>query len=138
MKLFFRQIQNVIQVRYYIKISIGNHQLGPLYKVSNLVWSYLATWMIFSTKYEILVKFARRSGFETFLYIIEFQHIGPNYRSDSIRNEKRTPKMYFQAVYILGNFWKFWSLLSGFVKANLAFGLIYVGSKGEDVLSKRV
>ena len=33
--------------------------------------------------------------------------------------------MYFQAVYILGNFWKFWSLLSGFVKANLAFGLIY-------------
>ena len=31
--------------------------------------------------------------------------------------------MYFQAVYILGNFWKFWSLLSGFVKADLAFGL---------------
>ena len=33
--------------------------------------------------------------------------------------------MYFQAVYILGNFWQFWFLLSGFVKANLAFGLIY-------------
>ena len=33
--------------------------------------------------------------------------------------------MYFQAVYILSNFWKFWVLGSPFVKANLAFGLIY-------------
>ena len=33
--------------------------------------------------------------------------------------------MYFQAVYIDGNFWKIPHLLSPFVKANLAFGLIY-------------
>ena len=129
MKLFFRQIENVIQTLYGIKISIGNHQLGPLQKVSDLVWSYLMKWMRFFTKSEILANFARKSEFETFLYIIEFSPLGPKNRSDSTRNGRSTPKMYFQAVYIHVNFWKFWFLLSGFVKANLAFGLIYDAKK---------
>ena len=81
--------------------------------------------MNFLAKSEILVKFAPRDGFETFLYIVELKPTGPKYRSDSIRNGKSTPKMYFQAAYIDGNFWKISTSVSPFVKANLAFGLIY-------------
>ena len=33
--------------------------------------------------------------------------------------------MYFQVAYIDGDFWKISTSVSGFVKANLAFGLIY-------------
>ena len=80
-------------------------------------------------KSEILVKFAPRDGFETFLYIVEFKPPGPKYRSDSIRNGKSTPKMYFQAAYMNGDFWKISCSGSGFVKANLAFGLIYEARK---------
>ena len=76
-------------------------------------------------KSEILVKFAPRDGFETFLYIVEFKPPGPKYRSDSIRNGKSTPKMYFQAAYMNDDFWKISCNMSGFVKANLTFGLIY-------------
>ena len=81
--------------------------------------------MNFLAKSEILVKFARRDGFETFLYIVEFKPPGPKYRSDSIRNGKSAPKMYFQAAYIDCDFWKNSTSVSGFVKANLSFGLIY-------------
>ena len=88
--------------------------------------------MIFSTKYEILVKFSQRSEFETFLYIIEFSPLGPKNRSDSIRNGKSTPKMYFQAAYMNDDFWKISCNMSPFVKANLAFGLIY----GHEIISK--
>ena len=56
--------------------------------------------MIFSTKYEIFIKFARKAGFHTFLYIVEFSPLGPKNRSDSIRNGKSTPKIYFQAAYM--------------------------------------
>ena len=83
--------------------------------------------MNFLAKSEILVKFARRDGFETFLYIVEFKPPGPKYRSDSIRNGKSTPKMYFQAAYMNGDFWKISGSGSGFVLPNLAFGLIYNG-----------
>ena len=62
--------------------------------------------MIFLAKSEILVKFARRDGFETFLYIVEFEPPGPKYRFDSIRNGKITPKMYLQVPYIDADFWK--------------------------------
>ena len=82
--------------------------------------------MTFLAKCELLVKFARRGGFETFLYIVEFKPPGPKYRSDSIRNGKSTPKMYFQVAYIDGVFWKISTSVSGFVKANLTFGLIYM------------
>ena len=82
--------------------------------------------MNFSAKSEILVKFAPRDGFDTFLYIVEFKPPGPKYRSDSIRNGKSTPKMYFQVAYINCNFWKISTSVSGFVKPNLAFGLIYI------------
>ena len=82
----------------------------------------------FFAKSKILVKFASRDGFETFLYIVEFKPPGSKYRSDSIRNGKSTPKMYFQVAYIDGVFWKISTSVSGFVKANLAFGLIiYIG-----------
>ena len=83
-------------------------------------------WMRFLTKSEILANFARKSGFETFLYIIEFEALGPKYRSDTIRNGKSTPELYFQAVYIDDDFRKISKVGSGFVKANLAFGLICV------------
>ena len=82
--------------------------------------------MNFSAKSEILVKFAPRDGFETFLYIVEFKPPGPKYRSDSIRNGKSAPKMYFQAAYMNGDFWKISGSGSGFVLPNLAFGLIFV------------
>ena len=81
--------------------------------------------MNFLAKSEILVKFAPRDGFETFLYIVKFKPPGPKYRSDSIRNGKSAPKMYFQAAYIDCDFWKNSTSVSGFVKANLTFGLIY-------------
>ena len=57
-------------------------------------------------KSEILVKFAPRHGFETFLYIVEFKLPGPKYRSDSIRNGKSTLKIYFQVPYIDSDFWE--------------------------------
>ena len=85
--------------------------------------------MNFLAKIEILVKFARRDGFETFLYIVELKPPGPKYRSDSIRNGKSAPKMYFQAAYMNGNFWKISCSTSGFVQANLAFGPICVGER---------
>ena len=81
--------------------------------------------MIFLAKSEILVKFAPRDGFETFLYIVEFEPPGPKYRFDSIRNGKSTPKIYFQAAYMNDDFWKISGNMSPFVKANLTFGLIY-------------
>ena len=81
--------------------------------------------MNFLAKSEILVKFAPRDGFETFLYIVEFKPPSPKYRSDSIRNGKSTPKMYLQVAYIDGDFWKISISMSGFVQANLTFGLIY-------------
>ena len=83
-------------------------------------------WMRFFTKSEILANFARKSGFETFLYIIEFEVLGPKYRSETIRNEKSTPELYFQAVYIDDDFRKISKVGSGFVLLNLAFGLIYI------------
>ena len=93
-----------------------------------MVWSYLMKWMRFLTKSEILVNFARKTGFETFLYIIEFWPPGPKYRSDTIRNGKSTPKLYFQASYIDDDFRKISNAGSPFGQANLAFGLIiYVG-----------
>ena len=76
-------------------------------------------------KSEILVKFAPRDGFETFLYIVKFKPPGPKYRSDSIRNGKSTPKMYFQAAYMNGDFWKISCSGSPFTQVNLSFGLIY-------------
>ena len=79
----------------------------------------------FFAKSEILVKFAWRAGFDTFLYIIEFSLLDPKYRSDNIRNGKNTPKMYFQATYIYGNFWEISTVGSGFVLPNLSFGFIY-------------
>ena len=81
--------------------------------------------MRFFTKSEILANFARKSGFETFLYIIEFEALGPKYCSDTIRNGKSTPELYFQAVYIDDDFRKISKVGSGFVLLNLAFGLIY-------------
>ena len=75
--------------------------------LEDFVWSYLTTWMIFLTTYETFVKFLRTRGFATVLYIVEFSPLGPKNRSDSIRNGKNTFKMYFQAVYIYGNFGKF-------------------------------
>ena len=89
--------------------------------------------MNFLAKCELLVKFARRGGFETFLYIVEFQPLGPKYRSDSIRNGKSTPKMYFQAAYMNGDFWKISGSGSGFVLPNLAFGLIYEAKSQVDL-----
>ena len=84
--------------------------------------------MIVSVKFEILFKFARKAEFHTFLYIIQFLLLVSKNLSESIKNGKSTPKMYFQVVYIHGNFWKFWFLGSPVVEANLAFGLIiYVG-----------
>ena len=88
--------------------------------------------MNFSAKSEILVKFARRDGFENFLYILEFKPPGPKNRSDSIRNGKSTPKMYFQVAYNDGDFWKISTNVSPFVKANLTFGLIYSLSRKSD------
>ena len=82
--------------------------------------------MNFLAKSEILVRFAPRDGFETFLYIVEFKPPGPKYRSDGIKNRESTPKMYFQAAYMNGDFWKISGSGSPFVKANLSFGLIYV------------
>ena len=59
-------------------------------------------------------------------YLIAYGAIWcPKYRSDSIRNGKSTPKMYFQAAYMNVNFWKISGNMSPFVKANLAFGLIF-------------
>ena len=52
-------------------------------------------WMNFLAKSEILVKFAQTREFDTFLYITKISPLGPKYRSDSIRNGKSTPKMYF-------------------------------------------
>ena len=90
-----------------------------------MVWSYLMKWMRFFTKSEILANFARKSGFETFLYIIEFEALGPKKRSDTIRNGKSTPELYFQAVYINDDFRKISKVVSPFVLPNLTFGLIY-------------
>ena len=60
--------------------------------------------MNFLGTFEILLKSARRDGSETFLYIVEFKPPGPKYGSDSIRNGKSTPKMYFQVAYNDGDF----------------------------------
>ena len=60
--------------------------------------------MNFLTKSGILVTFAPKRGSETFLYMIKIVRLGPKYRSDNIRNGKSTPKMYFSAVYIDGDF----------------------------------
>ena len=78
-------------------------------------------WMNFLAKSGILVKFARRREFDTFLYIIKILPLGPKYRSYSIRNGKSTLQMYFQAVYIDCDFWKISGSGSGFVLPNLAF-----------------
>ena len=86
-------------------------------------------WLRFFTKLEILANFARKSGFENFLYIIEFEALGPKYRSDTIRNGKSTPELYFQAVYIDDDFRKISKVGSGFVLVNFAFGLIYMSRK---------
>ena len=85
--------------------------------------------MRFFTKSEILANFARKSGSETFLYTIEFEALGPKYCSDTIRNGKSTPELYFQAVYIDDDFRKISKVGSGFVLLNLAFGLIYTNKK---------
>ena len=86
--------------------------------------------MNFLAKSGILVKFSRRRGFETFLYIIKILRLGPKYRSGSIRNEKAHPKCISKLFISMAIFRKFGRSESGLVLPNLAFGLIYeAGSK---------
>ena len=51
---------------------------------------------------ELVSKSASKSGFETFLKIIENPCLDPKYRPEIIRNRKSTPETYFQATRMKG------------------------------------
>ena len=69
-------------------ISIEKHLLGPLGKVSIMVWQYLTIWMRFLAKSELFAKSAQKLEFEAFLKNIKNQAQGCSNRFDMFGNEK--------------------------------------------------
>ena len=52
--------------------------------------------------FELVSKYAAKSGFDTFLKNIENPCLDPKYRPEIIRNRKGTPETYFQATRMKG------------------------------------
>ena len=51
---------------------------------------------------QLVRKYAAKSGFDTFLKIIENPFLDPKYRPEIIRNRKNTSETYFQATRMKG------------------------------------
>ena len=110
---------------YGIMITIEKHLLGPLSKVSIMVWPYFMIWMRFSTKSQLFAKSIKKRNFPTFLKNMKNQCLGCSDRSDMFGDGKSMFELYFQDVGMIGKilksnfFWKIFMLF--FIKVFLCY-----------------